>query len=176
MKRFLAFLAFVATLTSWPALAELSPAQRATFAAAINVEIDPALVACRIIRDDGCIAAWYNTATATMAWRHDVSRQSLFLLTDTDSFAGRTAGQREMWIMMQNHAPVDMRLDSMRLAIHKVWSATDRDVILAGCTEPATRFEMVFGGSSATTGNVTAIKRNVLGPVSVSDVSAALNP
>ena len=176
MKNLICALALAAaTLFAGPASAALDAPQRVQFAAAINAETDPALVACRAVRNDGCIAGWYNTATATLAWRPAVSRQALFLLTDTDSFAGRTAGQREMWVMMQNNAPVDMRLDSMRLAIHKIWAAADRDVILTGCTEFATRFELVYGGSNATTGNVTALKRNLIGPVSVSDVSASLN-
>lgn len=175
MTRILAFLA--ALIATAPALA-LDATQLATLAAAINTEIDPTLVACRTIRNDVCIAGWYNTAALpqTMAWRESVSKRDLFEAMNLTSFDALSAGKRDEWTLMMDNAPIAMSRNPMRKAVADIWGATDRDAILTSCTEPATRFEMVFGGSSATTGGVTAIKRTVLGPVSVSDVSAALNP
>lgn len=179
MKFIFAALSVCAALLSSVAFAALDDAaQRAVFAAAINAETNATVVACRAVRDDACIAGWYNQAASpqTLAWRESVSRSVLFEATNLTSFDNLTAGKRDAWGLMMANAPINMSRNAMRKAVADIWSAADRDAALTACTEPATRFELVFGGASATTGSVTAIKRNVLGPVSVSDVSASLNP
>jgi len=128
------------------AQADLSSAQRVTFAAAVNAENNAGLVACRTIRDDTCIQAFYNASTSNKAWRETITAKEVFEAMNLTNFDGLSAGKR----------------DAMR-------------AILNAATENASRFEMVFAGASASEGTVTAVKRNVLGPVSINDVSNSLN-
>ena len=157
------------------AAADLTPAQRATFAAAINAETDAGLVACRVVRDDTCITAFYNAASTTKAWREAVPARDVFEAMNLTNFDGLSAGKRDAQRIMLDFAPLDFSRNKIRQATGDIWNATDRDAILNAATENASRFEMVFGGNSATTGGVTAIKRAVLGPVSLYTVSAVLN-
>lgn len=164
------------SLFSVSAHAELSPENRAIFASAINAEIDPGVVACRQARDDGCIATYYAALTSTKAWRSAMPAREMFESTNLTAFDGLTAGKRDSWKLMMDNSPIDFTRAKMRSAVNDVWGATDRDVILNAATEFASRFEMLYGGNSATTGGVTAIKRNLIYPVNINDVSSALNP
>lgn len=176
MKAVKLFLFAVATLLAGAAQADLTPANRAVFLAAINAETNPGLVTCRQARDDGCIAAWYNVATATKAWREQVSGKEVFEAMNLTNYDGLTAGKRDAWSLMIGFAPLDFTRNKIRAAVNDIWSATDRDVILNAATEFASRFEMLFGGNSATTGGVTAIKRALSHVLTINDVSATLNP
>lgn len=177
MKRILATLALAATLFSGPALAALSSAQLLTLKAHIDAQTDPSFAAMRTNGDVTGMTGWYNTAASptTSAWREAVSKSDLFELMNLTTFDARTAGQRQAWEIMLNNAPINMSRNKMRAAVNDIWLVADRDAILTGCTEPASRFEVVFGGVSTSTGNITAIKRNVLGPATISDISAAIN-
>lgn len=158
------------------AQADLSSAQRVTFAAAVNAETNAGLVACRTIRDDTCIQAFYNASTSNKAWRESVTAKEVFEAMNLPNFDGLSAGKRDAMRTMLDFAPLDFSRQKVRKAISDIWTtATDRDAILNAATENASRFEMIFAGASATEGTVTAVKRNVLGPVSINDVSNSLN-
>lgn len=173
MKTILAaLLVFVATV----AQADMTPGQRVTFAAAVNAETNAGLVACRVSRDDTCIQAFYNASSSTKAWREVVPAKEVFEAMNLTNFDSLTAGKRDAMRAMLDFSPLDFSRNKIRKAISDIWSvAADRDAILNAATENASRFEMVFGGTSATEGTVTAIKRTVLGPVGLNDVSNALN-
>ncbi len=168
--------ALLLTLAAASAQAEMTPAQRATFAAAVAAETDAGLVACRTVRDDVCIQSFYNAPTTTKAWREAVPAQTVFEAMNLTNFDALSAGKRDAWRLMLDFAPLDFSRNKIRKAVSDVWAvAADRDAILNAATEFATRFELVFGGTPATEGTVTALKRALLGPVSLSDVSNALN-
>ena len=176
MKNSLKLLAVCLALLTASAHADLTRANRAVFLAAINAETNPGLVTCRQARDDGCIAAYYNVPTATKAWRESVPGKDVFEAMNLTNYDGLTAGKRDAWSLMIGFAPLDFTRNKIRAAVNDIWSATDRDVILNAATEFASRFEMLFGGSSATTGGVTAIKRTLPYVLTTGDVSATLNP
>lgn len=157
------------------AAADLTPAQRMTFLAAINAETDAGLVACRQARDDGCIAAYYNAPTATLAWRDAVASRDVFEAMNLTSFDGLSAGKREVMRLLLAYEPVDFTRDKTRAALVDVWGVADTNVILAVGTTTASRFEMLYGGTSATSEGVTALKRVVVGTVTLDLVSALLN-
>jgi hypothetical protein len=169
-------LAFTLVLLSFGAHADLTPANRAVFLAAINAETNPGLVTCRQARDDGCIAAYYNVATSTKAWREAVPGKEVFEAMNLTAYDGLSAGKRDAWALILGFSPLDFSRNKIRAAVNDVWGATDRDAILNAVTEFASRFEMLFGGNSATTGGVTAIKRSLPYVLNINDVSATLNP
>lgn len=176
MKNILKLLAVCLALLTASAHAGLTPAQKSVFLAAINAETTPALVTCRQARDDGCIAAWYNVATATKAWREAVPGKEVFEAMNLTAYDGLSAGKRDAWALILGFSPLDFSRNKIRAAVNDVWGATDRDAILNAATEFASRFEMLFGGNSATTGGVTAIKRTLPYVLTINDVSATLNP
>ncbi|MFO1404655.1 MAG: hypothetical protein U1E96_08740 [Azonexus sp.] len=168
----LALLALLAV----PAQAEMTAVQRVTFAAAVAAETDAGLVACRSVRNDVCIQAFYNTATTTKAWRESMPAKDVFEAMNITNFDAVTAGKRDAWRLLLDFAPLDFSRSKIRKAVSDVWAvAADRDALLNAATENASRFELVFGGTSATEGSVTALKRSVLGPVSLDEVSMSLN-
>jgi hypothetical protein len=170
-------LVFVAIMASCGfAHAELTPAQKSTFLTAINAETNPGLVTCRQARDDGCIAVFYNAATATKAWREAVSGKEIFEAMNLTNYDGLTAGKRDAWSLMLTFSPLDFSRGKIRSAVNDIWSAADRDAILNAATEFASKFEMLFGGNSFTTGGVTAIRRALPYVLNINDVSATLNP
>jgi len=169
-------IALVLALTSSLAVADMTHAQRATFAAAVAAETDAGLTACRVVRNDTCIQAYYNTATSTKAWREAMPARDLFEAMNITNFDGATAGKRDAWKLMLDFSPLDFSRLKIRRAVSDIWAvAADRDAVLNAATEFASRFEMIFGGANATEGSVTALKRVLLGPVTLDDVSAALN-
>lgn len=176
MKAVKLFLFAVATLLAGAAQADLTPAQKSTFLTAINAETNPGLVACRQARDDGCIATFYSAATSTKAWRENVPGKDVFEAMNLTSYDGLSAGKRDAWVLILGFSPLDFSRNKIRAAVNDVWGATDRDTILNAATEFASRFEMLFGGNSATTGGVTAIKRALPYTLTINDVSATLNP
>jgi hypothetical protein len=163
-------------LFSLLANAGLTPSQKSTFLAAINAETNQGLVTCRQARDDGCIATFYNAATATKAWREAVSGREVFEAMNLTNYDGLTAGKRDAWSLMLTFSPLDFTRGKIRAAVNDIWSATDRDAILNATTEFSSKFEMLFGGNSFTTGGVTAIRRTLPYVLTIDDVSATLNP
>jgi hypothetical protein len=153
----------------------LTDAQKTTLAAALRSSAVPAVVAAVAARDDNALATWLNTATATVAWTPNVSKQDHFEATDVAKFDNLTAGKRDAWVLMQNNAPLDLSRQKNRKATLDVWGAADSVAVLQAFTRFATNGELIFGGADDTTNTVTGKKLNVPGSIFQPEVSDALN-
>lgn len=149
--------------------------QMVTFAAHIRSNTDAAVVAALSERRDDVVAAWYNDYSITLAWRTDVPKQDLFEAMNLATFDTVSAGKRDAWGIVLDAAPIDATRNKLRKGILDIFSSKDATTMLTACTEYVRQFELVFGGAERTTGEVTAVVRNLIGSVSVNEVSKVLN-
>lgn len=176
MKSFIALV--VTALLAFPVFAQMTDAQKTTFAAHIRANTDPVVVAALAVRNDGVIADWYNQPTATDAWRVAVSGNDMFEATPITNFDGLTAGKRDAWRLMVDQSqimPLSFARAKTRNAVVDIWNPAQYGPILQGAREKALQVEMIFGGANETTGAVTALTRNYVGAVSTNEVSVILN-
>lgn len=173
----IAIVALLFVVFAVPALAALTEAQQQTLASHIRNNADPAVVAALAQRNDVALADWYNqpVSPAQSGWRVAVSGSALFEAMNLTAYDGLTAGKRASWDLMLRFAPLDMSRNKLRAAVLDIWPAAQANAILTDCTEPVTRAEAVFGGTSATSGTITAIRRAYVGPLLINDVSDSLN-
>ena len=143
----------------------------------IFASVDPDVIAARTAatRNDGFLWNWLNSPSAVVAWSENVGARTLFEAMDVTKFDGLTAGKREAWRMMLDFVPLDFGTLKNRKAIQDQWGNADSVVILQAVTRFATHFEAAIGGNDATTNTVTAKKLTLTGPISLDDVSTALN-
>lgn len=143
----------------------------------IFASVDPDVIAARTeaTRNDGFLWNWLNSPSAVVAWAENVGARTLFEAMDVTKFDGLTAGKRDAWRMMLDFAPLDFGTLKNRKAIQDQWGNADSVVILQAVTRFATHFEVAIGGNDATTNTVTAKKLTLTGPISLDDVSTALN-
>lgn len=157
----------------------LTTAQETTLAAHIRASQDAAVVAALAIRNDVELARLYNLASSTYAWQSAMSARDIFEATDVANYDNITqAGKREAWRMLMDFAPIDFTRNKYRKVITDVWttlSANNLTALTQSFTRKATVAEAVFGGTSATTNTVSALKLNWEGTLSTDDVSYALN-
>lgn len=143
----------------------------------IFASIDPAVVSARTAetRNDGFLRDWLNSPSNITAWAESVNAKTLFESMDISKFDGLTAGKREAWRMMLDFAPLDFGVVKNRKAITDQWGNVDSIPILQAVTRFATNFEVAISGNDATTNTVTAKKLTLTGPISLDDVSNALD-
>lgn len=153
----------------------LSNTQKTTLAAALRAETDAGVVAALAIRNDVFLTDWCNTNSATDAWMENIDSKSLFHAMDITKFDNLTAGKRDAWRAMLDYAPHDMAKNANRKAILDIWGATDSVPVLQSCVRKATHGEVYFGGNSATTNTVTALKLTYTGMIGLTELSQALN-
>lgn len=153
----------------------LTSSQQTVLAAHIKANTNPTVVDALAIRNDQAIAEYYNGNSNTSAWISSLSNNDLFQSCDITKFDSLTAGKRDSWRMMLDFSPINFTKAKNRKAVQDIWGNTDSVAILTDCTRKATRAEEVFGGESATTNTVTALKLNWEGTLSTNDVSYALN-
>ena len=153
----------------------LTEVHKQALAAALRASSDPVVVNALTNRMDVQLAEWCNTPTSTDAWHEACDGKELFEASDLTKFDGLSAGKRDAWRLMLTFAPIDMTRNANRKAIVDVWGGTDSVGVLQKCLRKATNGELIFGGSTPTTGTVTATKLNFAGLISQSEVSDALN-
>lgn len=153
----------------------MTPSQLQTLAAHIRANADAEVVAALAVRNDVALAQWYNQPSTSLAWCHNVQRQELFGALNLTTYDGLTAGKRDSFRLIFDSAPVDFTNDKIRAGIVDIFALADENAMLWAGTCYATRGELVFGGTSATSSSVTAIKRSFTGEISLDDVSNALN-
>lgn len=143
----------------------------------IFASVDPTVVSARTeaTRNDGFLRDWLNSPSTVTAWAESVNAKALFESMDISKFDGLTAGKREAWRMMLDFAPLDFGVVKNRKAITDQWGNVDSIPILQAVTRFATNFEAAIGGNDATTNTVTAKKLTLTGPISLDDVSNALD-
>ena len=156
----------------------LTPAQLATLKAAILAETNATFVALRSSGATGAMAAWYNEASTTDAWRISVPPIDSDAAPDYTTFDAISAGKRDSWGIFLAFTR-DYTRNKVRKWVTDVWgnatAGSNSEAILQAAVEKAKRGEVVFGGSVATTGTVSATKRNFIGSISNEDVVAALS-
>lgn len=160
----------------------MTPAQLTALAAHIRANATPAVVAALAIRNDVGLAEEYNKPSAVDAWRVAMTGQGLWdamTLTEYDGIS--QASKRELWLEMMRRAdtrPVDMSMARYRNALTDIWvhlPSGRMTALLTNCVEKLSVFETVYSAPTATTAGVTAARRTVVGPVSLDDISDALN-
>lgn len=159
----------------------LTTEQETVLSAALKAETDPTVIAALAIRDDVTLHAFCNSPSTVDAWNETCSAADMFEAMDVSKFDNLSAGKRDAWRLLLGFAPINFSRNANRKAVVDVWAATaskpgdDAPAVLAKLTRKATRAEAYFGGVSATSGTVTALKLNFPGQVSRDDVSRALN-
>jgi hypothetical protein len=139
----------------------LTTAQLATLKTAVIA--DPVAGPIRLAGDTFGLLAWCNAPKAGVtAWRTQVQPQELDEAASYATFDSLVAGKRDSWRILIMF-PRDMSRVKVRNWVVDVWGAAtaasiSEAVLLVG-TELATNAQAVFGGPSATTGTVTALRR-----------------
>lgn len=158
----------------------LTSAQIVTLRAAILAETDPQVVQWRTpaTRDDNSLTVWLNGTSSTLAWKKEADALALDDAPDYSTYDTLAAGKRDSWALFREY-PRDFGRNKVRKWITDVWgnatAGSNSEAILQAGTEFARRAEVYLGGSSKTTGTVSALDRSFVGEVDIDDVSAALN-
>lgn len=157
----------------------LTNTQLATLKAAIQA--NPTANGYLVAGDTASLIAWCNAAAspAQAAWRISVPPNDLDDAADYTTFDSLTQGKRDEWSIFLRYAPRDMTKNAKRKVVTDVWgSSTTGSVsesILLASTEPATNAQVALGGNTASTGTVTALKRNFTGQVDQTDANKLVN-
>jgi hypothetical protein len=159
----------------------LNPAQTATVKAYILA--DPVLgpLTSGTGTDYGAIALALSAtaAPATLAWKPSVPAADSDDAPDMSTFDALTAGKRDSWALFLGQTTRDFTRNKVRKWITDVWgnatAASNAESVLLAGTENAKRVEVVLGGTTRTTGTVSALARNYVGDVSLPEIAAMFN-
>lgn len=156
----------------------MTPEQRTILAAALRS--NPATTQLAADRNDSAIKGWLDAEAVptAKAW---ITAQPI---ADTDdapdysTFDGLLPGKRDSWNFFLRQ-PRDFSRNKVRKWVTDVWGAatanSNAEAILLAATRKATNCELIFGGTDATTGAVTAKKLTFEGSASIEDIGRALN-
>lgn len=155
----------------------LNVTQRATLAAHIRANTDPAVVAAVSIRDDQAVAAVYNQPSSFYVWRESVPAEDYreaIVWTEVDQLSAGAARIWE-WITQNMTAPLNATSTNVRQGIADAFgpSTSSRGNLIAVGKEQATLAESLFATGTGSE-NSPGI-RVFIGQVPVDDVSRALN-
>jgi len=159
----------------------LTPAQIQTLKAAILAETNATFVEYRTAGATGAMAEWYNVAInpAQKAWITNQPSVDSDDAPDYSTFDSIAAGKRESWHSAFLRFPRDFTRAKVRKWVVDVWgnatAGTNAEAILQAATRNATRGEIVFGGTTRTTGTVAALQLNREGTLSNEDIVLAVN-
>lgn len=163
----------------------LTPAQFNTLKNAIIA--DPVAGPMRTAQDTFSLLAWCNGASATSAWRTNVSGNEVYDAHKPVEYIARIASERSAFDLMAVAGRLhDFTVASKRNGVADIFSGTtnntSRTAIFAVAQEFATRAQAAIGGTSASVGGtsnmaetVTALKRNFVGLVSQDEVNLLVN-
>lgn len=157
----------------------LTPAQLVTLKAAILAETNAEFVGLRDSGATGAIANWYNVTKTPVekAWRVSVPPIDSDDSPDYSMFDAIPAGKRDSWGFFLAF-PRNFTRGKVRKWVIDVWgnatAGSNAEAILQTATRNITRGEAIFGGTTKTTGTVSALNLNFEGSISNEDVIAAL--
>ena len=146
----------------------LTTAQRSTLLAAIKADATAGPI--RAAGNVPGLLAWCNAAKspAVLAWAVAVQPQTSDEAATYTAYDSIVAGKRDSWALFLGF-PRDFSRNKVRAWIVDVWgSATAGSIaesILNAGTENASNAQVVLGGTSKTTGTVTATDRTFPGLV-----------
>jgi hypothetical protein len=151
----------------------LTASQKTALAAGLRAETDATVVAALAKGDHVYLETWCNGNSTTDVW-NVLRGADLFELTDIPKFIGLVAANRDAWRLMLDFAPIDFTRGPTRKSVVDVWGATDGPTVLQGGKRKGTKGEIYIGGSTATTGAVSALKLDYSGPLTYTDIGQAL--
>lgn len=131
--------------------------------------------------DTVSLLAWCNAAASPVqaAWRIAVPPNDLDDAADYTTFDGLTQGKRDEWSIFLRYAPRDMSRNAKRKVVTDVWgnatAGSVAEAVLQASTENATNAQVALGGTTATTGTVTALRRSFSGLVDQTDANKLVN-
>ena len=149
-------------------------AQRATLKA--HILNTPALAAKAVgaSADFTGLAIDLNEASAQRAWLTAASVDAVDDAPSYTDFDALTAGKRDSWALFLRTSRNFTR-GKVRSWVTDVWgaatAASNSEKILLAGTELATVAQVVIGGTTRTTGTVSALDRNWIGTVSIQDLN-----
>lgn len=178
MYRMIAFvLALLVPVLS--AAQTLQPSQFATVCTACK-----AASACntpRVAGDVGQVLAWLNGAKspATPAWFTAAPVSAVEEAPTYTTYDSLAAGKRDSWVMFLRN-PRDFTKARIRNWVVDVWGTaavgSNAEAVLLSATYSATNAQAAIGGTSRTTGTVTALNLAYTGLVVGVDAEALINP
>ena len=163
----------------------LSTAQLATLKAAIIA--DPTAGPIRLLGDTSSLATWCNGASATAAWRINVTGGDVYDAHKPVEYIARSAAERSAFdLMVQTGRSHDFTVAAKRNGVADIYSGvtnnTSRTGIFAAAQEFASNAQVALGGSTVSVGGtanmaetVSGFKRNFTGQVSPSEVNLLVN-
>lgn len=146
--------------------------QRTALLAAIKA--NPTAAAYRTAGDGYSLLAWCNAPSAVLAWRVGVPPQESDEAATYTVYDSLLAGKRDSWALFLKY-PRNFTRSKVRAWVTDVWgaaiAASSSESILQAATEFATNAQNAMGGTSKTTGTVTATDRTFYDQVTDADVS-----
>ena len=154
----------------------MTPAQLATLKAAIIA--DPTAGPIRAAGDTASLGAWCNGASSTLAWRTSVPAQDSDEAATYTTYDSLVQGKRDSWAIFLMFSR-NFTKAKIRNWIVDVWGAATAssiaEAILQSGTEFATNAQVALGGTTRTTGTVSALSRTWAEQVSVEELSKLVN-
>lgn len=156
----------------------LSPTQLADLKAAIIA--DPVAGPMRAAGDSFSLLAWCNAAAdpVQLAWSVAVPAQVSDEAATYTLFDTLVGGKRDSWALFLNF-PRSFARNKIRNWVVDVWgaaiAASVAEGILQAGTENATNAQVKLGGTSKTTGTVTALDRNFTAKVTAAEATSLVN-
>lgn len=121
-----------------------------------------------------------NASPQTLAWKNRMTPQEVDAASPWANFDSITqAGKRDSFLHAFLKYDRDFTSNPVRKWVTDVWgnatAGSDAEKILQAATENAKRVEVALGGNTKTTGTVTALARNYVGQVELSDIATIFN-
>lgn len=152
----------------------LSPARLATACTACKA--DAACNTPRLAGDTITVLQWLNApkTVTQLAWRIDLQPQEIDEAANYTTYDSLTAGKRDEWVLFLRYSR-NMSKAKNRGVVTDVWGAATAgsvaESILQAATYAATNVQAAIGGTSRTTGTVTALDLTYTGAAASGDAN-----
>jgi len=118
-----------------------------------------------------------DASPVTLAWITSVPVENADDAPSYSTFDALAAGKRDSWGFFLAR-PRDFTRAKVRQWITDVWgnatAGSNSEAILQAGTEKASRAEVIIGGTTRTTGTVSALDRTMIGDLSLNDIARIL--
>lgn len=157
----------------------LTPQQLAAVCTAVKA--DPAANAARVAGDTVALRGWLDGAKTptTLVWRADVTPQESDEAATYTSYDTLATGKRDSWALFLRYNR-DFGRNKVRNWVVDVWgnasSNSVAEAVLQAGTKPGTNLQVTLGGTSRTTGTVTALDAAWKGSMPSAALDWLVNP
>lgn len=127
------------------------------------VKASPTANAARLAGDTTSLTAWLNSARTpqTLAWGTAVSKSIVDEAPSYTSYDTLSTGKRDSWTRFLDAPSRDFTKNKIRNWVVDVWgnatAGSNAEAILQAATRDSTNAQFALGGTSRTTGTVTAL-------------------